>query len=526
MAKLDVIQLCEMSGKQFQLQSNMKSLWQVLADNFYPERADFTFTRNVGAEFADSLIDSYPLLIRRDLGNSLHAMLRDDEWFQMTVDGDPDYAGEYWLREKTRHLRKLMYKQESGFIRACKEGDHDYVTFGQNVKSVEMNRKTRNLLFRCWHLRDCAWFEDENGMVCGVIRQGKMNRRDMCAYFGEKAVHPKVYENLLKEPWTEFETLHFCIPSKMYGDEKIEGRFPYVSIFVDATHKHLMEETGQQHKTYVVPRFQTIAGSAYAYSPATTVGLSDARCLQAMTHTLMEAAERYARPPIVATTKAVRSDVDLGSDGITWVDEAYDERMGAALRVLNQDKSGYPIGDNERQRVMETLQSAFYLNKLKLPDPQHGDMTAYEVSERMKEYRRENLPLFAPIEAEDNGQVCDLAFEVAMTNNLLGSHYDIPPSLRGAQVDFQFESPLTASENERIAQRFSQTRDMLASVVELDPSIGHDVDLSSAIRDAVMGIGAPVGWLTDPESAAQARQADVLAQQAQQTIAAVAADAQ
>ena len=111
-------------------------------------------------------------------------------------------------------------------------------------------------------------------------------------------------------------------------------------------------------------------------------------------------------------------------------------------------------------------------------------MTAYEVSERMKQFRRENLPLFAPIEAEDNGQTCELAFEIAMGNNLLGSPYDVPPSLRGRDVEFKFESPLTASENDEIAQRYAQTREMLAGAIELDPSVGHDIDLSAAIRDA------------------------------------------
>jgi hypothetical protein len=201
------------------------------------------------------------------------------------------------------------------------------------------------------------------------------------------------------------------------------------------------------------------------------------------------------------------------------VDDAYDERLGASLRTIAQDRGGYPIGQIERERINETLQSAFYLNKLTLPEVGH-EMTAYEVSERMKQFRRENLPLFAPIEAEDNGQTCELAFEVAMGNNMLGSRYDIPPSLRGANVEFKFESPLSASENEEIANRYTQTRQMLAEAIELDPSVGHDIDLSTAIRDAVTGIGAPTTWLTSPEEAEEAKQlaeAQALAMQAMES---------
>jgi hypothetical protein len=499
--KLTPEQLGEIAEKQFTLQAPVKTLWQVMAENFYPERADFTFTRNIGNEFTDHLMDSYPLLVRRDLGNSLHAMLRDGEGFKMTVfDRDPDYASNRWLQEASKRLYKLMYHRTAGFIRSCKEGDHDFVTFGQCVKSVELNRLRNGLLFRCWHMRDCAWFEDENGQVCGLFRKAKMSRRDMISYFGEGAVHARIKQDQQKKPFSEFDMLHCHIPMSMYGDDRSEA---YASIWIDTANKHIVEYVPMEHKQYIVPRFQTIAGSAYAYSPATTVGLTDARCLQAMTHTLMESAERYARPPIIATQKVVRSDVDLSADGITWVDEKYDERLGAALRPLSQDRGGFPIGAAERERVVETITSAFYLNKLNLPDPTGRDMTAYEVSERMKQYRRENLPLFAPIEAEDNGQTCELAFEIAMRNNFLGSPYDIPPMIRGADVEFKFESPLSSSEEEEKAQRFAQVRDMLAGAVQLDPTVGADIDLSTAIRDAVMGVGAPTNWLTDPEEAMQ-----------------------
>ena len=505
--KLSAEQLLQMAEQQFTQQALVLPLWQTLADHFYPERADFTVTRNVGQEFADHLMDSFPLLMRRDLGNSLSAMLRDGEWFNMNVDFTPDHAGKMWLQDSTHTLRKLMYARDANFVNATKQSDHDFVTFGNCVKSVEMNRLRTGLLYRCWHLRDCAWFEDVTGHVCGVFRRTKMSRYDLIQYFGEENLHPSITKDAQKEPFVKRDIVHMVVPSQMLGDDKYE-KFPYVSIWIDSSLKLTIEETGSLHKIYVVPRFQTIAGSSYAYSPATTVGLSDARTLQAMTHTLMEAAERYARPPILATSKAVRSDIDLGPDGITWLDEKYDERLGSALRTLPQDRGGWPVGDAERMRITETLQSAFYLNKLTLPEV-NRDMTAYEVQERMKQFRRENLPLFAPIEAEDNGAICELSFEIAVANNMLGSPYDIPESLQGVDVEFKFESPLTANENEEIAQRFAQVRQMLSESLQLDPSVGADINLSAALRDTVSGIGAPQRWLSSPEEAQEAQMMDM-----------------
>lgn len=494
--------------KTFEDQFPVRTLWQTLADHFYPERADFTVTRNVGQELADNLVDSYPILVRRDLGNSFSAMLRDEHWFHMGIEGEPDHAGRQWLQQATAHQRKLMYHRNANFIRSTKEGDHDYATFGQTVISVQLNRRYDGLLYQCWHLRDCAWWDDENGQIGGVVRKWKPTYRQLVDMFKNSPganVHGEIVRKVQEKPFDTIQCYHLCIPAEMWGDENyIRRGFDWVSIYYDAQHQEVIEAVPLRHQMYVIPRFQTIAGSPYAYSPATVVGLPDARCIQAMTHTLLEAAERYARPPIVATEKVVRGDVDLAPDGITWVDDQYDQRTGAALQPLNQDRGGFPIGMDMRTGVYAVLDSAFYLNKINLPRIDR-EMTAYEVSERMKQFRRENLPLFQPIEAEYNGGLCETTFNVMMTYGFFGSPDDIPMSLRGSDVNFKFESPLTESEEEKNITRFGQISGVLAEAAQHDPGVATNVDFDAAVRDAVRGAGAPATWLRDPDDVDQAR---------------------
>jgi hypothetical protein len=291
---------------------------------------------------------------------------------------------------------------------------------------------------------------------------------------------------------------------------------PYVSIYIDMVNEHIIEVQPLTNKYYVVPRFQTIAGQPYAYSPATVAGLPDARCLQAMTHTLLEAGERYARPPIIATSQAVRGDVDLAPNGITWVDKDYDEKLGAALRPMYQSQGGFPIGLELRSEIKNILSSAFYLNKITLPQGDH-EMTATETIERMKQYRREALPLFMPVESEYNGQVCEITFDLMMKNNLFGSPHDVPQSLRGAEVEYQFESPLTSSAEEKKVNQFHQTAQLLAETVQFDPTATANVNLDEALRTAVKGTGAPEFWLNDPKQVAQQR-AQQQAQAAQEQV--------
>lgn len=499
----------------FERQAGMVSQWQVLADNFYPERADFTLVRNIGAEMADDLIDSYPVLARRDMGNSLDAILRDSEWYKMGINGDPDQDGKSWLEWATKRLRTLMDDRISGFKRATKEGDHDYVTFGQCVISVELNKLRNGLLYRCWHLRDCAWYEDETRQVCSLHRKWRPTYYQLVQQFGRAKVHANVLQKMTDHPHANANCRHIVMPSAMYGEQKWL-RFKYVSLIIDVENEHIIESVGRNNLGYVVPRFQTIAGSQYAYSPAAICALPNARLIQAMTHTLLEAGERYVRPPLIATATVVRGDVDLSSDGITWVDKDYDERLGGALRPLDTQRGGYPIGLELRAEIKETLASCFYLNKITLPATTH-EMTAYEVQERMKQFRRENLPLFSPIESEYNGQLCEESFDLAFNAGLLGSPYDVPESLQGNKIAFKFKSPLTAAEEEMKAQRFAQVRNILAETAQLDPAIDENVDLDAAMREAIEGLGAPSNWLIPIERVAEAKMAaSAMAAQANQ----------
>ena len=511
---LDIKQLKELAGKVLTNHQPMMSLYQTLADNFYPERADFTVTRNVGIELADLLVDSYPILVRRDLGDSLSAMLRDGEWFKVGINGEPDQQGAMWLQWASKRLMDLINDRASNFVRATKEGDHDFITFGDCVISVEMNKKADGLLFRCWHLRDCSWFDDESGQVGGVVRTWKPTYGDMVEYFGKDNVHEDVAKAQGKDKLKEGDVKHIVIPSEMYGDSEISESFPFVSIFIDVKNDKILETKGMNHKMYVVPRFKTIPGSPFAYSPATVAGLPDARSAQQIQHTLLEAGERYTRPPIIATQKVIRSDVDLSADGITWVDDEYDEKLGASLRTLSQDRGGFPIGLEIQNRIAETLKSSFYMTKLSLPDT-NRDMTAYEVSERMKQYRRENLPLFSPIEAEYNGQLMELAFDIAMNAGFLGSPQDIPESLLDRDVVFKFKSPLSESEEEKMVTQFQQVTDMAIQAREIDPNAAGNVNVDEALRDAMTGSGAPESWKRLPEQVMEQRKIDAAVKTAQ-----------
>ena len=517
--------LLSLSSKVFDERTSLLSLWQTIADNFYVERADFTVTRNLGTEFADNLMTSYPLLARRDLGNAIGAMLRPSskEWFHIRTRDNYERLGKEakaWLEWAERRMARAMRSKGTMFSRATKQGDHDFAAFGQSCLQVTLNRDGTGLLYRCWHLRDVAWIENAAGEADSVFRRWKPKASELVAIFGKQRVHGDVLDKMKENPYCTIEAMHVIVPSEIlehcsdYKPSRTGNK--YTSCYIDMTHKHIMEQVELPENEYLIPRWQTVSGSQYAYSPATVAALPDARLIQAMTLVLLEAGEKATNPPLIAVQQAIRGDVSLYSGGITWVDAEYDQKLSEVLRPLNVDKNGIPMGFEMQSDIRGMITEAFFLNKLSLPQPEQ-EMTAYEVGQRVQEYIRQAMPLFEPMEDEYNGPLCEITFSKMMRAGAFGSPTEIPEELRGAEIEFVFESPLHDAVDRQKGQRFIEASEMLATAAQLDPSAGMVVDATVALRDVLSAIGVPAAWqrseLEVKEIQAQQQQAQEAAQQ-------------
>ena len=514
---MDIKTLNENGEMLFNKRSNLINLWQEVAENFYPERADFTLSRSLGVEFAENLTTSYPVLVRRDLGNSLQSMLRPTEktWFHLSSPDDDDIGGDAkrWMEWAEKLQRKAMYARQTLFTRATREADHDFAAFGQCVLSVELNKNADGLLYRTWHLRDVAWEENEEGAIGYVCRKWKPSVYNLMRLFGTGRLHRETVKRAEKDPFGEADIRHMVVESDL-----VDGKFntPYVSIFYDAEHQHTIAQQGIFNKYYVIPRWQTVSGSQYSYSPATVAGLPDARLLQAMTYTLLEASEKSVNPPMVAVQEAIRSDVSLYAGGVTWVDASYDGRLQEVLRPLTQDNGKVPLGVDMARDIRFMLAEAFYINKLNLPQ-RAPEMTAYEVGQRIQQYIREALPLFEPMESEYNGALCEETFAVMLRAGAFGSPFDIPESVRGRDLEFKFQSPLHDAIEREKGAAFLEGQGFIMQAAQFDPGSIQIFDASAALREVLASIRMPAKWIRDEDTVKrmQAEQEAIANQQMQ-----------
>lgn len=496
---MDAKALRELGDDLFSKKAPLNSLHQDIADNFYVERANFTLQRSIGTDFASQLMTSYPILCRRNLGNSFGTMLRPlaKPWFHTGIRNKTikDNETRQWLQAFEETQRKAMYDPASKFTRATKEGDHDFAAFGQCSISVELNRHADGLLYRCWHLRDMAWQENEEGDIGARFRKWKPTAQTLCRVFQKEKLHEDIRRANEKTPFQEFNIMHIVVEAEMYDDKT---QRPWWSLWYDTDHSCLIQADALWTGFYRIPRWQTVSGSQYSYSPATVAALPDARLIQAMTFTLLEAGEKATSPPMIATIDAVRSDVAVYAGGITWVDPEYDEKTGEALRPINQDFRGFNFGLELNKDTRGLINSAFFLDKLTMPE-RGAEMTAYEVAQRVQQYIRDALPIFEPMEQDYNAGICDDTFTLMWRNGAFGSPLDWPKTLRGADIAFTFESPLHDALEEQKGQLFLHGQQLTAAAMQVDPSVAMITDVKKALRSALNGIGYDAAWMRNED---------------------------
>jgi hypothetical protein len=502
--------LVDLGERTLSKRGSLVNLWQDIAMNFYPERADFTYQRALGTEFAANIVSSYPIICRRDLGNQFSTMLRPTEktWFEMqTVDERLNRDNEIraCLEYFGTVMRRAMYDRMAKFNQATKEGDHDFAAFGQTVISGELGRYRDALLYRSWHLKDCAWLENSERDLGAIFRRWKPYICDLRRLFPKTTQGPRHVNLERQDPYTEVNCMHLVVEAEMFDGAEAKNK-PYVSIFYDIDNDTPLEVLGVWNQIYVIPRWQTVSGSQYSFSPATVAALPESRLLQAMTYTLLEAGEKMTSPPYLANQNVIRGDMGLYAGGFVWAD-IHEGSVKDAMMPLVTDKSGMPIGIEMQKDSKEMILKAFYLDTLKPFNPTTDpEMTAFQAGQIVQDYIRKALPLFEPMEASYNGGLCELTFDVLLRNGAFGAPDSMPRRLRQVMagegkkaIQFRFKSPLHDSIDQLKGQLFLQAKQLTAEAVGLDPAAGELLKATDALRDALQGIGVPAAWTRSEE---------------------------
>lgn len=497
-----VIQRCNAA---FAKKGSLDSFWQDVALNHYPERADFT-TQNLGEDMTSTLYSSEPILFRREFGNFLGSILRPKgrDWFGVAPTSSllkNRVEVKQYLTPRAQDMRSILYSRRSNYTRAMSVADHDYATFGNAVGSVQETKDGTGLMFRTWHLRDCAWLQNDDAQVDTLFRKFSPTVRDLCAK--QKSgwtIDDKVTEARAKEPDKVVNCVHVEMPLIDYDYSIKRPKFDWVSLYYDLDNKCLLSFKMVPEFDYFVDRWFLIDGSPYAVSPCVICSMPDARSLQTMTWSLIEAGEKAVEPPMAAVEEAIHGGVNISAASITWLDKNYDERTGAAIRTL--EMGGNPqFGEVLHQGIKGNLNAAWFLNKLFMP--QTNEKTAYEANRLHEEFLRAMHPIIEPAEAERNGNHLEVVFNKTLRMGLWGDPSEMPKALRGQDIEFTYDNPMEDAKKQESTFAYKAAAEINAIARETDPSVVAQFNHKKAYRDAIAGV-APPDWLLTEDEAEEA----------------------
>lgn len=502
--------LVELGDRLFSKKAQLDELWQTLAEQFYPERANFTTSRIEGDEYVRNLYESGPAQNRRDLAGAIGAILRTrgKDWFRPLPEDEfrrTQRATEWcdWARDQ---LRRMLYNEKSRFQKVMADGDDDFVSFGNALPIITENEDREGFLFELTHLRDNAWTTNRYGEVDVNHRKLRLTLRQVVQRWGEKALTGAQQEVLKKNPYEEIEIRHVLMPLddiETYRPRKTFNGMPYASIYLNAEGKHTINEGGYYEFPMKHRRWRVPDDSVYGYSPAAMLGLVDSRVLQTQSRVILDAGELAVAPPLLAKRDAVLGGIRNYAGATTWIDNEYDERFGDAVRPL--DIGGdVRIGLEMKIDTRNVLMAAWYLNKLNLPSDK--EMTAYETSERIAEYIRSAGPVFEPFEA-DNARILDHLFTAGLRLGMFGTIDTIPPEIRGGEIKWEFDTPVTQAYARVKVVRARETVEMIKPMAEVKPEILDNFNFDKMARDTAESIGGEASWLNDPEIVKQDREA-------------------
>lgn len=503
MADNNAAELLKRGDKRFGDRSRLDAFRQEVALNFCPWHASFTTAIGWGDDFASHLVDGTPLLLARDFEAQIGSMLRPPgkQWFWDRTD-DEELNNEREIRTyldwRSRQKMRVIFDRATGAARALKQADGFFAMFGDAVLSVDLNAARTQLRVKNYHVKDVVWALGDEGKANVITRKEQISARNYLSRFkqpGDK-VPPEIKRKCDQDPDTLIDIRHEIMPSTEYDAynpfaKHRTGGEPYVSVWVDETHKSIIRETPQSTMRYVVASWVRLPHMPYAISPATTIAIPDARLIQQQALAILDAAEKGANPPLVATYEAIRGQVDARANGITWIERNYDERMGEPLRPLDTGKNA-GIGVDALMYTKQQLTSAFYLDILRLPDTRNTKSTL-ETQFRIDEYVRAALPLFAPMQSDYSEAFLQEVDAVLATTDF-EDRAERPEALQDQRLVYQWDNPLAEMiERQKVqviaeVSSIGQTMAALEAAASQVPAL-QQLDTPRVFREAVVSIG-------------------------------------
>lgn len=502
------------------------TLWQDIANYVMPRKSQVTNRKTEDVTgYTDDLYNLEAVRANQILAAGQKDYLISGEWFAY----DPpshlmeDDEAKTWYSRCTKIAAKELYR--SNFYLEAHEMFLDRGAFGTaNLFLDEGKRTVIN-----FHKDDVGTFsigEDCEGLVDTYFREFKLTARQCVQKFGleacsesiRKAIEDKSAPKLDKK----FAFIHAVYPREDSARQrqKVDGpNKPIASVYVCVDDRAIVRNAGYDEMPSAVSRFLKWGESPYGYSPSIEA-LPTVRQVNFIEQQMDALAEVSAFPRVLVPEN-MEGQVDLRAGGVTTFDP---NTQNGAMPKEWATQGRYDIGLERVKSKNEAIREAYHVDLFHmLKQIDGGQMTAYEVAQRMAEKVASFSPTFYRLQSEVFNPVLGRLFNILYR---AGRFPDPPASVVVEEAgELRLEVPevtltsklalaIKAAEN----NAFSQMVAILAPVAELHPEILDNYDLDKVSRGIGRNLSVPAEWQRTEGDVAAIREERARAQEAAQQL--------
>lgn len=324
-------------------------------------------------------------------------------------------------------------------------------------------------------IEQVSFEEDSYGRVNRVYRTFPLTAQQAFDLWGEQAGEA-VKETVKKKPNEQLKFLHYVGPrDKRNPARQNSANMPYMSVWIELSKKHLINEGGFVDNPYAVGRFYKDTADVFGFSPAMDV-FPDIKLVQAQVKTMLRASMKAADPALIAPRKGFIAPLNANPGKINYYDKKSSEDTVTA----------FPNGGNFQltiEVIKETqlnIEKAFFVPLFQAISNITKEMTVPEVQRRISE----NMVLLGPVVGRFTQEMLDpivmRLFDILYRGGFLPPP---PPSIQGQELDIVYISPLARAQKESDIYSIQAFMQDVGLIAQAKPEVLDKIDGDKMVDD-------------------------------------------
>lgn len=517
--------------------SSFISTWRELNDYFVPRRGRFfTSDVNKGDRRSRNIINGEPVLAVREFENGMmsHMTSQARQWLNITTQNSADSEAEGakgWLSDATENILQVLSR--SNFYNVMPKTYKDWGVFATALLFAEEDFE--NVVhFIPLPIGSFMIGVDEKGRVNQVVRDIRMTVRQIVKKFCERKSDGSYdlsnVSKHVKELWEDkkfnmwVDVCHIVCPNEEYDDKSTNSKHRKFASkyfergcseksgskgdYMDSEDK-MLRESGYDNFPVLSLRWGLNGEDSYGTDSPGWQALGDNKQVQLMEKRGMQAIEKMANPPMVASTELEGKASSILPGGVTYVS---DPKTGFYPAVKVDPRINELMMKEES--IVDRLKRFFYVDLFRMLGNLAKDMTATEVQLRDDERLDALVGALEQANYEFFGPLVDLVWEFMVRQGRIPPP---PPSLAGQNLKVEYVSVLAQAQKLKGLgglERFIRFVTQFVTVTK-DESVLDKVNLDQAMDVYADLTSVPAGIVRSDDDVLQIRQGRAQAQAAQ-----------